>query len=276
MTGSYGQFHLRPRDLDWQHCLDHEVVITPEPAECSGTSDVYGNTKTYYHVLTPHTELVITGISHRRDLRPPARPGAAWRCPGSRPGRRWRSTRRTPGAATDFTFASPMVDVPDGRAARTRAELHPGRPIGEAAIDLMHRVYADFTYKSGSTTISTRVGDLLRAQDGGLPGLRALHGGLPAQPRARPVVTSAATWPPSRRPARSGWSAPTPATPGSGSGCPVRGWLYLDPTNNRVTDVSHATVAWGRDYSDVPPVKGVIFTESKKSKMKVGVDMARL
>ena len=52
------------------------------------------------------------------------------------------------------------------------------------------------------------------------------------------------------------------------------GWLYLDPTNDRLVDDSHATVAWGRDYGDVPPVKGVIFTEAKKSKMEVSVDMA--
>jgi transglutaminase-like putative cysteine protease len=59
-------------------------------------------------------------------------------------------------------------------------------------------------------------------------------------------------------------------------GCwvPGGGWLYLDPTNAKVIDESHATVAYGRDYGDVPPVKGVIFTESKKSTMKVSVDMA--
>ena len=55
---------------------------------------------------------------------------------------------------------------------------------------------------------------------------------------------------------------------------PGAGWLHLDPTNDRLTDASHATVAWGRDYGDVPPVRGVIFTESKNSTMKVSVDMA--
>jgi len=59
------------------------------------------------------------------------------------------------------------------------------------------------------------------------------------------------------------------------AGCwiPGAGWLYLDPTNDRLVDDSHATVAWGRDYGDVPPVKGVIFTEAKESKMEVSVDM---
>jgi transglutaminase-like putative cysteine protease len=55
---------------------------------------------------------------------------------------------------------------------------------------------------------------------------------------------------------------------------PDAGWLYLDPTNNRLCDESHATVAWGRDYGDVAPVRGVIFTEAKRSTMEVSVDMA--
>ena len=61
-------------------------------------------------------------------------------------------------------------------------------------------------------------------------------------------------------------------------GCwvPGGGWLYLDPTNAKVVDESHATVAYGRDYGDVPPVKGVIFTESARSTMAVSVDMAPL
>ncbi|HET9648829.1 MAG TPA: transglutaminase family protein [Microlunatus sp.] len=274
VTGSYGQFHLRPRDLDWQKCLDHEVVISPEPSEMFRHTDVYGNTKTYFHVLTPHTELVITGIStveitdHVLDpdrLALPwesARPSVAVDVPDF-----WR--------ATDFTFASPMVDVPAEIAEYAARSFPPGRPIGEAAVDLMHRVYADFTYKSGSTTISTRVGDLLRLKMGvcqdyahfTVAALRSL--GL----AGRYVSGYLATVPPPGKERVVGADA---SHAWVGVWVPGAGWLYLDPTNNRVTDVSHATVAFGRDYSDVPPVKGVIFTESKKSKMRVGVDMARI
>ena len=85
---------------------------------------------------------------------------------------------------------------------------------------------------------------------------------------------SAVTLPPGRRRADPGRSVPTQATPGWAAGSPEAGWLYLDPTNNRLCDDSHATVAWGRDYGDVAPVRGVIFTEAKKSNMEVSVDMA--
>jgi transglutaminase-like putative cysteine protease len=139
----------------------------------------------------------------------------------------------------------------------------------------MHRVHSDFTYRSGSTTISTRVRDLLERKMGvcqdyahfTVACLRSL--GL----AGRYVSGYLATVPPPGKERVVGADA---SHAWIGVWIPGAGWLYLDPTNNRVTDVSHATVAFGRDYSDVPPVKGVIFTESKKSKMKVGVDMARL
>ena len=57
---------------------------------------------------------------------------------------------------------------------------------------------------------------------------------------------------------------------------PGLGWLSVDPTNDCVTGDRHITVAWGRDYADVPPVKGVIFTEAETSSMTVAVDVAPL
>jgi hypothetical protein len=67
---------------------------------------------------------------------------------------------------TDFTFPSPYVDVPTAIQEYARRSFPAGRPIGEAAIELMHRIYADFTYKFGSTTLSTKVSDLLDRRSG--------------------------------------------------------------------------------------------------------------
>ena len=63
VTGSYGTFHLRPRDLDWQTCLAHEVSIGLEPADLFRHLDLYGNTKTYFHVVQPHVELKVTAVN---------------------------------------------------------------------------------------------------------------------------------------------------------------------------------------------------------------------
>ena len=138
----------------------------------------------------------------------------------------------------------------------------------------MHRMHADFTYKSGSTTVSTRVAELLEQPHRRVPGLHPLHGLRTAQPRpGRPVRERLPGHPAAAGQAAAGGRR---RVSHAWVGCwiPGTGWLYLDPTNNRLIDASHATVAWGRDYADVTPVKGVIFTEAKKSKMKVSVDMA--
>ena len=232
--------------------------------------DAYGNTKSYFHVVRPHTELRVTAISvielssHGLAPEPLALP--------------WEQAR--PRERTDVPDAWEAADflrltvrgIPAGhRSVRTRI-VPPGRPIGEAATDLMHRVYADFTYKSGSTTLSTKVGQLLEqrtvCQDYAhfmVAGLRSLGLG------GRYVSGYLATRTPPGRPRLIGADA---SHAWVGCWVPEAGWLYLDPTNNRLCDDSHATVAWGRDYGDVAPVRGVIFTEAKKSNMKVSVDMA--
>jgi transglutaminase-like putative cysteine protease len=272
VTGSYGQFHLRPRDLEWQTCLAHEIRIDPQPADLFVHSDLYGNTKSYYHVVQPHTELVITAVStvevSKRELDPEAL---------ATPWERTRPLDRpdVPDAweATDFIFPSPYVEIPPGILEYATASFLPGRPIGEAAVDLMRRVHDDFTYKSGTTTTSTKVSELLSDMRGVcqdfshfmVSSLRSL--GL----AGRYVSGYLATRPPPGRPRLVGADA---SHAWVGCWVPGAGWLYLDPTNNRVIDESHATVGFGRDYGDVPPVKGVIFSEAKKSKLKVSVDMA--
>ncbi len=272
VTSSYGTFHLRPRDLHWQSCLTHEIVISPEPAEVFRHQDMYGNTKTYFHVVEPHTELKVTSVSTvevQARHHEPSHLELPWE--QARP--RLRPDQPDAWLATDFTFPSPMVDVPAEARAYAEESFRPGRPIGESVIELMHRVFRDFTYKSGSTSVSTRVGELLERRTGVcqdfthvmVSSLRSL--GL----AGRYVSGYLATRPPPGKPRVFGADA---SHAWVGCWIPQAGWLYLDPTNDRLTDESHATVAWGRDYADVTPVKGVIFTESKKSQMSVSVDMA--
>lgn len=278
VTDSYGVFHLRPRNLDWQRCGDHEVSIDPAPADLFGHVDLYGNQKSYFHVVEPHTELVVTATSmveidapvyaEEALTRPweqcrPLIPGTA----AAADPEAWR--------ATDFVFASTMVDIPPGVREYAERSFAPGRPVGDAVTELMHRVFDDFTYKSGSTTVSTRVAELLEKRTGVcqdfahvmVSGLRSL--GL----AGRYVSGYLATRPPPGKPRLVGADA---SHAWVGCWIPGNGWMYLDPTNNRLIDASHATVAWGRDYADVTPVKGVIFTEAESSTMKVSVDMAPL
>ena len=272
VTGSYGLVHLRPRDLDWQTCVAHEISIEPEPADLFRHVDLYGNTKSYFHVVQPHTRLVVSSTSvvsievNELDV-------AALRVPWEQTLPAWQADNPETWEATDFMFPSPYVEVPASIRDYAHRYFPAGRPIGEAAAELMHRIHSDFTYKSGSTTLSTKVSDLLEKRTGVCQDfahfmvacLRSL--GLPG----RYVSGYLATRPAPGKPRQA-----QDAASHAWVGCwiPGAGWLYLDPTNDRIIDDAHTTVAWGRDYGDVPPVKGVIFTEAKKSTMEVSVDMA--
>ena len=272
VTGSYGLVHLRPRDLDWQTCVAHEISIEPEPADLFRHVDLYGNTKSYFHVVQPHTRLVVSSTSvvsievNELDV-------AALRVPWEQTLPVWQAGNPETWEATDFMLPSPYVEVPGSIRDYAHRSFPAGRPIGEAAVELMHRIHSDFTYKSGSTTLSTKVSDLLEKRTGVCQDfahfmvacLRSL--GLPG----RYVSGYLATRPAPGKPRQA-----QDAASHAWVGCwiPGAGWLYLDPTNDRIIDDAHTTVAWGRDYGDVPPVKGVIFTEAKKSTMEVSVDMA--
>ena len=272
VTASYGKFHLTPRDLDWQRCRSHELTIDPAPSDLFTHTDLYGNTGGYFHVTEPHQELVVTATSEvevGRQQLDPERLALPWEQarPSEQPGdpEAW--------LAADFTFASPYVEVPPAVVEYLRPSFTPGRPVGDAVVELMHRVHEDFTYKFGSTSVSTKVTELLERRTGVcqdfahvmVSGLRSL--GL----AGRYVSGYLATRPPPGQPRLVGADA---SHAWAGCWVPGTGWLYLDPTNDKVIDEAHATVAFGRDYGDVPPVKGVIFTESATSKMKVSVDMA--
>lgn len=274
VTGSYGQFHLRPRDLPWQRCLDHQVVVKPAPAQLAVHEDLYGNTTSSFHVTERHRELVVSAVSLVEvGQQQPAEDRLAVPWERARPAE--RPDEPDAWLAADFTHPSPYVEVPAEVEAYTRVSFRPGRPLGEAAVELMHRVHDDFTYRSGSTSVSTSVTTVLAQRTGVcqdfshlmVAGLRSL--GL----AGRYVSGYLATRPPPGRPRLVGADA---SHAWIGCWVPGGGWLYLDPTNAKVIDESHATVAYGRDYGDVPPVKGVIFTESRRSTMAVSVDMAPL
>lgn len=278
VTDSYGLLHGHLRDLPWQQVVDYQLRLDPEPQTLTRRVDPYGNTQTNFHVSTPHTRLEVTAVT-TVDISPlvldPDALGIGWEA--ARPGLA-HPEAGLPGyenawSAVDFTLATKKVDIPAAVREYTEVSFAPGRPIGEALVELMHRVHEDFTYKSGSTTLSTTVAQLMERRTGVcqdfshvmIAGLRSL--GL----AGRYVSGYLATRPPPGKPRLVGADATH-----AWVGCWVPGldWIYLDPTNDKLIDTSHATSGWGRDYDDVTPLKGVIFTEAEESTMKVSVDMA--
>lgn len=280
VTDSYGLVMVQPRDLGHQRLLDHEVWTEPGHADLHTHRDLEGNASTFFHVTEEHRRLVVSAVSLVECRTPPpgrsvAEEYAATPWEDARP----LSRADLPEAAVVAQYAcpSPLVDlVPEARGLAAPS-FPPGRPLVEGVVDLVRRVHTGFDYTPGSTDVSTRVADVLATrrgvcQDFAHLTIAALRGlGL----AARYVSGYLATDPPPGRDRVVGADAthawlevwvPGPAT--------TAGWLGVDPTNDCLTGDRHVTVAWGRDYDDVPPVKGVIFTEATESTMSVTVDVA--
>jgi transglutaminase-like putative cysteine protease len=278
VTDSLGIAHLVPRVLPWQSVASYGLAIDPSPGDLSHDVDYYGNTATYFQVTEPHSRLEIEAVSEVEVGVPehdPAFLDPAWE--HARP----LLAPRTAGAwrAADFALASTSVDLVGGALEYAADSFGRHRPVGEAVTDLMHRIHADFDYDHTATTVTSTVGDILTTRAGvcqdfahlTLACLRS-HGLA-----ARYVSGYLSTAPVPGRPrvvgadASHAWVAvwlPDPS-------CATEGdWLSVDPTNDQWANDRYITIAWGRDYADVPPVKGVIFTEAKKSTLLVSVDVA--
>jgi transglutaminase-like putative cysteine protease len=252
--------------LPWQRCEQHSLVIEPAPSDAADSVDVYGNVDSYFHVTTSHTQLTVTGVSIV-EVERPTFDSAAAELP-------WEQARidGSGGELVDFVLASPYVQITDEVHAYAAGSFRPGRPALEAVVDLVHRINTDFTYSSGATRVGTPVPKILANRAGVCQDFAHLivacarSHGIPA----RYVSGYLATRPPPGRPrlvgvdASHAWAALL---------LPGGHWLAVDPTNDTLADERYTTVGWGRDYGDVPPLRGVIFTEARTSTMEVSVDV---
>jgi transglutaminase-like putative cysteine protease len=249
------QVHLTPRTSASQRLVSYELQIRPEPAFIMTRTDYFGNEFAYFCIHEPHQTLTVTSLS-QVDLHPEAPPHPeqtpAWEQVRDQVRRaRGDGERDEDFRALEFTFASPFVKVGPEYAGYAAPSFPPERPIAAAAFDLCRRIFTDFRYDPRATTISTPVNEVLKLRRGVcqdfahlmIACLRSM--GLPARyvsgylRSGRDTVGDEASH---------AWCSVF---------CPGFGWIDFDPTNNMMPYANHLTVAYGRDYSDVPPVNGV-------------------
>jgi len=274
VTSSYGRGFLTPRDSLRQRCIAHRLDIEPAPTDSSTSHDSYGNISSYFHVTEPHDTLRITSDSIV-DVYPPA-PGRYTSGPALQPWEAARPAGRKGALATEFTLDLNPPEITDEVRAYAALSFVPGRPLVEVLRDLASRIFTDFTYRSGSTTVSTGVSEVLAAREGvcqdfarlAIACLRA--NGLAASYVSGYLATDA---PPGKDrmigiDATHAWAGVwTPQEPGRFE------WLGLDPTNDQLVDERYIIVGRGRDYADVPPLRGIIYTNSEQSVIDVAVDV---
>jgi len=278
VSSSYGRAYLTPREARGQRLIEHEVLIDPVPSDSSVGADVYGNVTLYFHVTSEHRRLEVTGNSVVEVDRPVSHQDAM----------PWEAARPTVASgplAMEFTLDLLPPEITAEVGAYAAQSFPPGRPLGAAVAELNSRIHADFTYKSGSTTVTTRVADVFAARKGVCQDFARI-GAACLRSRglaARYVSGYLATDPPPGKPrlvgadATHAWAAVW--VPGDGpAASEVPGaegrWVDFDPTNDQFADERYVTLAWGRDYADVPPLRGIIYTDAKESSITVAVDLA--
>jgi transglutaminase-like putative cysteine protease len=261
---------LTPRNLPHHRCLHNVINITPQ-ATCNERTDYFGNRLCFFTIQEPHSRLVVEARSEvviDEGQNPRPQPSLSWE-DAARALPRDRSLESLD--AYQFVFESPRIR-PSAEFAKYAAQsFQPGRQFQEALLDLTARIHAEFKFDSKATSVRTPAEEVLKKKRGvcqdfahlQIACLRSL--GLPA----RYVSGYLRTYPPPGRPRLIGADA---SHAWVSAYCPGLGWLDVDPTNNVVPTYNHIMLAWGRDYGDVSPLRGVILG-GRDHTLKVGVDV---
>jgi len=268
------QAHLSLRNTPQQTVAQSVLLISPEPVIRRTWYDPFGNEVCYFSIEEPLHELDVTARSVV-DVRVPELPDLD-RTPA------WDEVRRQlQQPLTDelrlisqFCFESPFITFLPEADEYAFASFEPGRPLLSAVMDLTQRIFSEFKYSPAATAISTPTREVLESRAGvcqdfahlQITCLRSL--GL----AARYVSGYLLTDPPPGQPKLTGADA---SHAWLSVYCPGTGWVDFDPTNSCIPQTRHVTIAWGRDYSDVTPLKGVFFGGGQQS-LNVAVDVIPL
>jgi transglutaminase-like putative cysteine protease len=263
---------VTPRSGFGQRCLDHALIIEPQPKTLRVEEDFFGNSVTMATIETGLMALKVEARARVDVARPViAQDGASpdWKEIASLA---LEQASLGPDAPSHFLFASPRIALAAAVTAYAAISFSPQRSIADGARDLAKRIRADFAYSPQVTDVSTPLDEAFAQRRGVcqdfahimIAGLRGL--GLPAAY----VSGYIRTIPPPGKPRLEGADA-THAWVSVWCGTEI-GWLGVDPTNAIDAGNDHIVLAVGRDFSDVSPIYGV-FVGSGAQELEVGVDV---
>ncbi len=252
--------HLLPRPSPLQQCRSHALIVSPTPSRRIDSIDAFGNPLTRLEFDRPHSTLSIIAQMQVEVTAPAAiEPSTmAWEMVvGQLAYRAGKVPTAEQIDAARFRFESAFVRIKSVLADYARDSFAPGRPLLDASLALMHKIHHEFAYDPKATKIATPLLEVFANRRGVcqdfahlmLSCLRSL--GL----AARYVSGYLLTTPPPGKPRLIGSDA---SHAWISVYCPGQGWIDFDPTNNLIPQLGHITVAWGRDFGDVSPLRGVI------------------
>ncbi|MGZ9742097.1 transglutaminase family protein [Pseudomonas sp. GNP012] len=252
--------HLWPRPCAWQRCTDRQLQISPQPTSRRDELDVFGNPLTRLAFERPHDELLVNASLTIEVLPRPVLDfsgSAAWE--HTRSALTYSSQPLSPELleACRYRFESPYVHLKKNFVEFSQSCFPPGRPLLLGVQALMEKIFSEFTFDAEATQVATPLVEVLERRRGVCQDFAHLmlacvrSRGL----AARYISGYLLTQPPPGQPRLIGADA---SHAWVSVFCPVSGWVDFDPTNNVQPALEHITLAWGRDFSDVSPLRGVI------------------
>lgn len=276
MTDGYTLACLVPRPTEAQTVDDARVWLEPAASEWDSFLDVFGNLVHQFGLHEPHDAMTVVATSLvGLDPRPAPVDGTPWEQVAA------QVTRTRGDLAIElapFLASSTFVDLGalHHRLHEVAVEsFRPGRPIIEATAALCDAIHRDFEFDPHFSNVSTPLADVLDARRGVCQDFAHLATGCLRSLglAARYVSGYIETVPPPGAERLVGADA-------SHAWCavwtPAAGWVDFDPTNGHLPVDDHVTVAWGRDYADVIPVRGVMIGPAVDQELRVAVDVERV
>lgn len=288
---------LQPRNFWRQQCISCQINTLPEFTDYSERDDFFGNPVAYFAIQQAHSQLQVTAISDVNILQSSSARNLTNPVSWQEVQKQLQENIRPPqyqaqsqtqsqtqyqslGAlietqdARPYVLDSPMITASPELAEYARESFLPSRPLIETVMDLTQRIYSDFTYDPTFTTIATPLFEVLEHRRGVCQDFAHLAIGCLRSYglAARYISGYIETLPQPGHPRLVGadeshaWFAVY---------IPGTGWLEFDPTNNSIPSDQHITLGWGRDYSDVTPLKGIAFGGGNHE-LSVSVDVMRL
>ncbi|MFC7403544.1 transglutaminase family protein [Georgenia alba] len=280
VTSSYGRAMLLPRDGGGQRVHHAELQVTPGPAEQEEHLDFRGNRSAYFHVASEHSRLEVVATSlvtvSRRRPALSALPSVGWEEAAAAVSAVRATGRAEQGEGPSSIMAIVEGALPSELAAPDEVVLgfalpsfHPGARLTDVVRDLAHRIHTDLDHRPGSTTVRTTPAEVLVARAGVCQDFAHL---MVASLRALGLAARYV----------SGYVAPPGPVAGHGTGAahawaavwvPGGGWVHVDPTHDRLVDHRYVVLGWGRDFLDVSPLRGVVYSARDGAHLEVAVDL---
>ncbi|MBC7450405.1 MAG: transglutaminase family protein, partial [Cytophagales bacterium] len=266
---------LIPRTTAAQACKSCTIDIDPQPEIINEYEDFYGNKVIYFAIQEPHEKLIVTVTSELAKNKQTAIQLGFY---GSTP---WEEAKTLlyqsqPDLidARQYIFETPMTASSELIKEYAATSFTTGRPMFEACNDLMSRIFKDFKFESGATSIATPLSEVMEHRKGvcqdfahlAIACVRTM--GLPARYMSGYIETL----PPEGEEKLVGVDA---SHAWFSVYIPSVGWVEFDPTNNVIPSDQHLLIGWGRDYEDINPLKGIILSNGEHE-LKVSVDVRRI